>query len=242
MTSIKVGGYLDEGYNIVVMFDGCDEHFVSYFERKYPFIVVCHNKGKAYGFAKNANIGLRYAHKHGMDCFVLNMDTVLPRVEWLDAVRGEGLSTPTMIDIENPTCEKVTMANEGQLYVLGDEKNRERKPSHKFAGFCIHFSVPLMDKIGYLDEGFIATFEDDDVCIRANLAGFPCEEVDVKVHHYINNRSEVSTTGAYTNFRMQCSKLRFQMKWGTIPATIPHAEYPAYIFERFVWDDRMRCS
>ena len=101
------------------------------------------------------------------------------------------------------------------------------------------FSKELMDKVGYLDQGFVASFEDDDICIRANLAGLPCLETSVAVHHYHENRTEISTTGAYDQERMNTSGYRLRMKY-YIKAEIPHSHFARWVLDHHEWKEEMR--
>ena len=257
--SIVRGGYVDK-WKIVVCFDNCGELFVEQFQKRYPFIDSLVNIANNIQFAANANNGLRYAHNLGHDCFVLNQDTIVPKIEHLDKVRGKGLATPFPLDCDEPGKSPDEIQDELNAWCEAPRRIVVKTPSIKFGGFCMYLSKELMDKIGYLDQGFIATFEDDDVCVRANLAGFPVEEVNIPVHHYIKNRNNSiveTSTGAYNSARMQIAMYRFRLKW-LIPPEIEHPEFNSWIlckgkFENRskelleqglvwpVWDKEMKC-
>jgi GT2 family glycosyltransferase len=239
LRSIELGGYLDE-YSVVVCLDGTDDRFNNYFTQLFPFIKTVINKGKNLGFAANANAGLRFA---GGPAFVLNMDTIVPHSRFMNKITEiDGLATPRQVDL-NPDKKVLseeelveTIANLDKM--AGDDEFLTR-PSKKFAGFCMWFGQALLDKCGILDEGFISTFEDDDLTARAVVAKIPCFETNVPVHHYISNRTEISTTGAYTQDRMNLSMFRMRMKW-QIPPEIPHSQFNEWIERRHDWSDEMK--
>lgn len=239
LQSIVLGNWGEEP--VIVMFDDCDENFINYFMSKYGNLNIIVNRNKAFGFGKNANLGMRLAHqKLNQDVFVVNMDTVLPSKEYMDRVRNGGLATPCQVDI-SPITDVVEAVK--QLNNLNRYQEIRHDDQIKFAGFCMYWSKELMDKIGYLDDGFIASFEDDDACVRAKLAGFPVSACPVQVHHYsLENRQEISTTGAYDQVRMDLAKIRFRLKY-QIPVHIEdHGQFNAWILENHKWKDRMRIS
>lgn len=205
LDSIKRGGYYDNGYHVVVAYDNCSEEFQNYFKNKYKgdFIVAIDNKNpKNLNFCKNANSGLRIAYQAAKSTgdtdahfIVLNMDTALPNTHVFDQVLGEGLSFPTPVDdlegMSNPKPTPGPAANAVRL--------PQRTPVTKFSGFCMCLSYKLVEKVGMLDERFEASFEDDNLCASALLAGFPVEVVSVDVHHELKDRTTPSNTGAYDN-------------------------------------------
>lgn len=241
LNSIQVGEY---DCPVIVCFDSTDQFFVRYFTRKYPFITAIHNKMKAFGFGKNANMGLYMAHTKFRDdgVFVVNQDTVLPHSKYLYWVKNEGMASPQEADLgEGLSVENLNNLNEKTQF--------ERHPiTVRLAGFCMWLSTPLLDKVGYLDDGYVASFEDDDMCCRAKIAGFPVESTNVRVHHYIKDREAqniISTTGAYDGDRLFTSHIRFRLKW-KIPAGVlvgPNVEHHnsyQWITQAHTWHPRMK--
>jgi tetratricopeptide (TPR) repeat protein len=67
------------------------------------------------------------------------------------------------------------------------EKNRYRRiPVRKIGGCCMLFRRELADRIGFLEESYgTASFEEDDLRLRAELAGYQNRIAgDVFVHHF----------------------------------------------------------
>lgn len=244
LESIVMGEYDDK---VFIMYDGCKPDFIRQFEQDYPQFEHCFNPNicnKNLGFARNSNTGLRKAIEVGDEgCFLLNMDTLLPHSKYLAPIRTiKGFATPDQIDI-NPDRTPILDMNEaiGRLNTMAEKAGSLfTLPSVKFAGFCMWFSKEAFEKIGVLDEVFVATFEDDDTCVRACLAGLPVVTTNIPVHHYISKRDkEISTTGAYDHPRLRMSKIQFILKW-KIPENIEHGEFNPWIIKNHRWQDRMK--
>lgn len=247
LDSIRRGGYYENGYHVVVCYDNCSEEFQNYFKNKYKgdFIVAIDNKNvKNLNFCKNANSGLKIAFQAAKSTgdtdahfIVLNMDTALPNTHVFDQILGDGLSFPTPVDdleaMSNPKPTPGPAANAGRL--------PQRTPVTKFSGFCMCLSYKLVETIGFLDERFTASFEDDDVCARALLAGFPVEVVSVDVHHELKDRTTPSNTGAYDNAALGLHLEIFRRKW-SIPHYIQHEQFNNWIVDNHKWIPEMRCE
>jgi len=241
LDSIRRGGYYDNGYHTIIAFDNCSEEFQDYFKNKYKgdFIVAIDNKNpKNLNFCKNANSGLRIAFQAAVSTgdidahfIILNMDTILPHHAMFDQVLGEGLSFPTPVD--DPGLMKTSVFKAGPPVA--------RTPVTKFSGFCMCLSYRLVEKVGFLDEHFPGSFNDDDLAVRASLAGFPVEVVSVDVHHELKNRTEPSNTGAYDHAELGLGLEKFRRKW-SIPHYIQHEQFNNWIVDNHKWIPEMRCS
>lgn len=203
--------------------------FVESFVLNYPFIKPIINSGNRSNFAGNSNRGLRYVHKELEDgAIVVNQDTVLPPLEAFKQVCGEGLVSP----------QQITLQEEGPFskwdeYESMVPKELIRANHLKVTGFCLYISKAVMDKIGYIDEYFKAGFDDDDLCARACLAGFPVETVNIPVHHY------VSKAGSNYQPNLVWNSLKFRNKW-SIPLGTEHADFNKWITENLEWHEQMK--
>lgn len=242
LASIRAGGYYENGYHTVIAYDNVDQEFQDYFKKKYngDFIVAIDNKNsKNLNFCANANSGLRLAYQAAVSTgdidahfIILNMDTILPHSMMLDIVLGEGLSFPTPVD--DPELMKVSS-------IMSDRNPNIRTPVTKFSGFCMCLSYRLVEKIGVMDEHFPGSFNDDDLAVRASLAGFPVEVVSVDVHHEIKNRTEPSNTGAYDHAELGLGLEKFRRKY-SIPHYIQHEQFNNWIVDNHKWIPEMRCE
>ena len=223
---------IHEEFPVIISFDGCHENFLEHFIVKYPFIHPVINKGNRSNFAGNANRGLRYAHQVlKTNAVVVNQDTILPRPELFRAITGPGVVSPQQVTV----CElPVTQECLDKLNQI-QPKEQVIQNHTKVTGFCIFLSKELMDKIGYFDEWYKATFEDDDICARALLAGFPVQTVSTCVHHYI------SKCDSYGGARLAINFSKFKYKW-SIPLEISHEQCNEWISNNHEWIEEMRCN
>lgn len=95
-----------------------------------------------------------------------------------------------------------------------EKQYRDRRiPLRRIVGFCMLFKRTLVEKIGLLDESFgTGNFEDDDLCLRAELAGHQNYIAgDVFIHHY-GSRSFIANK---INYRAAMSGNRqiIEKKW-----------------------------
>jgi GT2 family glycosyltransferase len=229
-------------FPIVICFDNCGEEFIEFFKEKYPYIHSIINSKQNLNFARNANNGLRYAHKVlGTSAMVVNMDCILPGPQHLLKIPGTGLASPRSVHLIESMpigAEDLIKLNENQTGGLTREQNDDKVPA-----YCFFISKEVMDKVGYFYEPFIATFEDDDYCARAHLAGFPLEVVDVNIVHFGSHHDTAkvgkSRSGSYGPGWLGINLSVYRDKWG-IPSDVPHSECIKWIREHHVWEDEMK--
>lgn len=226
--SITHGGV---DYPVAVCYDACSDSFVQAMQLKYPQVHPLINTGNRLNFAGNANVGLRWAYAKGDNAIVVNQDCILPSKKHVDRISGAGLAVPTAVKVcgEPPISAAdldLLQAQQSEVFMW--------TPQVKLIGFCMYFDHTLMTKVGFFDESFKASFEDDDICVRAALAGFPVEHVNVAVHHY------VSRCGAYDGQRLQVNLIKFKHKWGIPDEVTDHAGFNQWILDHHEWQDAMR--
>ncbi|MFZ5947817.1 MAG: glycosyltransferase [Stygiobacter sp.] len=102
------------------------------------------------------------------------------------------------------------------------EKNND-KILHfpRVAFLCTLIKKEVIDKIGGLDERFSpGNFEDDDFCLRAQLAGFKTVIAnDVFIHHYGSKSFKANGLNEYQK-RLDINRQKFVEKWGATPEEI----------------------
>lgn len=146
------------------------------------------------GFAAGCNQGIKTAQ--GEYILLLNNDTVVTS-GWLAGMR-ELLDHFPDAGIVGPMTNRASgvqvVADVGYRsleelpsWVKGfRENNRYRViPQRRIVGFCMLFKRELVEKIGFLDESFgPGNYEDDDYCLRAELAGYRnLVAGDIFIHH-----------------------------------------------------------
>lgn len=219
---------------IIVALDQVSDAFRFYFEDNYPNVTYIVNEGNRLGFAPNSNRGLRYAFKElkADRVMLCNQDTLVPRWEFLqDLFKAEGLLSATSVENEDLETYNQQMANDRRIQDV-----------EKFAGYCFVIHKDVVEKIGYLDERFVSSMEDDEFLLRCHLAGFPVRVVNVIINHkgsHIDqNALGGSLTGAYNGERLMLNLQKYYWKY-QIPGDIPHAEAIKWYTSRFTWQPEM---
>lgn len=227
---------------IICCMDGCAESFNYYFQEIYkgnPNIIYLINEGNRLGFAANSNKGLRYAFKtlEAERVMLCNMDCILPSWVYLKPLfMNEGLVSAT--SVEESFYKDQGLDLNGLNQSVDDGPGLEYNLVEKFAGYCWVIHKNVVEKIGYLDERFIAGWDDDDYCARVRLAGFPVGVLNVYVNHKGSHIDQAahggSMTGAYDNERLMLNMQKFYWKY-QIPGGISHALSPKWINENHSW-------
>jgi O-antigen biosynthesis protein len=91
----------------------------------------------------------------------------------------------------------------------------------RLAFFCTLIKKEVFDKIGGLDERFSpGNYEDDDFCMRAQVAGFKAHILRyVFIHHYRSRSFAGDGNDAYRE-RLAKNRNVFAQKWGGTPDEI----------------------
>ncbi|MCW3794898.1 glycosyltransferase family 2 protein [Paenibacillus sp. LS1] len=146
------------------------------------------------GFAGGVNHGLMMAR--GRHIIVLNNDTLVTP-GWLDNMMTCLASDP-QIGVVGPVTNyiggdqqiKVPYREVEDMWSFASTHNRPDAEKHRMTdrlvGFCWLFSRELLERVGYLDEGYaVGNFEDDDWIIRVKLAGYQLAVAgDAFIHHF----------------------------------------------------------
>ncbi|MFN3480499.1 MAG: glycosyltransferase, partial [Thermodesulfovibrionales bacterium] len=184
------------------------------------------------GFAAGCNQGIREAK--GEYILLLNNDVIVTE-GWLNGLLyclkkapDAGIVGPMTNNISG--LQKIEVDYEGEEGI--DDFSRRfretyygrRVPLRRIVGFCMLFRRDLIDRIGLLDESFgTGNFEDDDLCLRAELEGFKNYIAgDVFIHHY-GSRSFIGNKIDY-NATMGGNRKRFNEKWNAIGIDMESSE------------------
>ena len=196
------------------------------------YFKVIHNKENL-GFAEGCNQGIDEAR--GEFLLLLNND-VLVTENWLasllECLQSEsdiGIVGPMTNHISGP--QQVPKVGYSSIADLDEyarsfrRKNRYRRiPFHRIVGFCMLFRRVLVEQVGLLDESFgTGNFEDDDFCLRAELAGYRNMIAgDVFIHHF-GSRSFIGNKIDYRK-TMKGNQKFFQEKWNSLDPKSPEGK------------------
>ncbi len=239
LKSLELGAY-QKHFRVLVLLDGCHRIFEHEFKSQYKDFEFHNHTGNPRNFTANTSIGLRKAREEGVGALVVNMDTIMPKSQYIISrmVFEDRMTCAASIENGdlNEICESVTsQAFTDVRTVVGG----------KVAGFCFWLGSKVLQKIGVLDDAnFKASFEDDDITVRALLAGFRVELAPVFVRHVGTHINQVqkgsSRTGAYSpnDGSLMLHKEKFYRKW-SIPSSVAHKDALEWILSSFQWTEEM---
>jgi GT2 family glycosyltransferase len=195
--------------------------------RSLPSTIVIDN-GQNLGFGAGCNQGI--AASSGEFLLLLNNDTVVTP-GWLEALQA-GLAANPRHGIAGPRSNNVAgtqLVNDVSYDVWElsglDEFAASWTASHRamrslesrLIGFCMLIKREVIDAIGGFDLRFgLGNFEDDDLCVRAGVAGFDCVRCDDSYVHHFGSRTFIGSKldhGAHMNEAWE----RFAQKWSARP-------------------------
>lgn len=178
--------------------------------------------GSNLGFAKGCNQGIEAAQ--GEYILLLNNDVVVTSgwlsgmLECLHRQPNAGIVGPMTNNISGiqrvSTIGYDTVSGLNDFSISFREANRYRMiENRRIVGFCMLFKKELVNEIGLLDETFgSGNFEDDDYCLRAELAGHRNVIAgDVFIHHY-GSQSFTANRINYAEAMMRNMAL-YRKKW-----------------------------
>jgi GT2 family glycosyltransferase/glycosyltransferase involved in cell wall biosynthesis len=182
------------------------------------------------GFPVSINQGINVSVSEFV--LIINNDIVVTE-DWLESLldvanKNESVGIVGPISNEVSGVQKDKEANyksidEMHLYAASiREKNKNKITQFPRVAFlCTLIKKEVIDKIGGLDERFSpGNFEDDDFCLRAQLAGFKTVIAnDVFIHHYGSKSFKADGERKYAE-RLKINHKIFVDKWGADPDEI----------------------
>ena len=187
----------------LVVDDGSTEDVTGYLKKNFMGVrVIRHERNR--GFAATVNVGLREVDTPYVmllnndmtlepDCIErmmkamkeLDVDMIAPLVVWKD--------DPQTI---YSAGDRIRVNGRPESYGFRAPRRGFVFPSEVFgvsAGAAI-YKKSVFDKIGLLDERFVAYFEDADWCFRARLAGFTAGLAPEAVARHVGSASQSGAT------------------------------------------------
>lgn len=210
--------------------DGTVEYLKAWVETHPQHRVIFNEENKGFSAGNNQGIGLA----RGEYIMVLNNDTVVTP-GWLGRLLKCANTSPK-IGIVGPVTNEISGIQkvESVGYDLSDlaglnefseewssRHSGQRLESWRVVGFCMLIKRSVIDKIGGFDSRFgLGNFEDDDFCIRANLAGFSCTIAkDCFIHHF-GSRTFAGNGIDHQRLLLHNWEI-FKRKWG-LPSTLQY--------------------
>lgn len=217
-----------KNYEVIVVDNASADNTVKELKKNKNIRLICNNENL--GFPKAVNQGINAAI--GENILLLNNDTVVTEgwlermVEVIESHPSIGIVGPMSNSVSGVQLDqnaKYNTMQEMELYAakIKEINNKKAGAFPRVAFLCTLIKRELIDKIGGLDERFTpGNFEDDDFCLRAQLAGYKTViAADVFIHHYGSKSFTAKGTGDYQK-RLDINKQIFVEKWGADPEGI----------------------
>jgi GT2 family glycosyltransferase/tetratricopeptide (TPR) repeat protein len=210
-------------HQVVVVDNGSTED-IAYEADQNNIQVVRHPHNA--GFAAACNSGIRATH--GDYVVILNNDTIVTP-GWLGRMLGHMESDPA-VGLVGPSTNfaaseqqiEAEYRTEKELYDFSERIYRSNKRAGvevgKLVGVCLLIRRSVLEEIGLFDTRFgIGNFEDDDLCLRARLAGHRLVWAkDVFIHHRGSKTFEAMDLD-YAAL-MEENRKKFAAKWSLVGA------------------------
>ncbi|MCZ7603308.1 MAG: glycosyltransferase [Melioribacteraceae bacterium] len=219
---------LEMDYEILIVDDASTEDMIEPFKNN-KTVKVLRNEINS-GFSKSVNKGIKAAT--GKYILLVNNDTVCTKssidrmVEIAESKKDYGLVGVISNNASGPQWDrKAKYSTLNQMHAYAKKTRLEHKGKfYEFPRIAFLFTLikrEVIEKIGGLDERFSpGYYEDDDFCLRAQLAGFKgVIAEDVFIHHYgsITFKENGTTT---QNSVSEINREKFSKKWGGNPDEI----------------------
>ncbi|MFA3783812.1 glycosyltransferase [Melioribacteraceae bacterium 4301-Me] len=182
------------------------------------------------GFPNAVNQGLKESSAEFI--VVANNDIIFTEgwtsrfIEIADSDKRIGLVGPVSNLVSGVQIDNEAKYNSiTDMHIYAEKVKNKRKGEFfefpRIAFLCTLIKREVIDKIGGLDERFSpGNFEDDDFCLRAQLAGFKTVIAkDVFIHHFGSKSFKANGLEEYSK-RLEINKQIFIDKWGADPEEI----------------------
>ena len=230
-------------FEVIIVDNGSTDESIDFIKTGFPGAIVIENK-RNMGFAEANNQGIRAAK--GKYIATLNNDTEVDR-EWLrtlvtEAERsddGVGMWAPKILSLQNK--REIDSVGGLLIYRDGIAKGRGRLETDNGqydevrdilcpSACCALYRKTMLDDIGYFDSDFFAYCEDNDLGLRARLAGWKALSVPESiVYHYYSG-----TGGTYSRAKaFLVERNHLWVAWKTFPVSWNIA-LPFYVLLRYV--------
>ncbi|NWF90421.1 MAG: glycosyltransferase [Ignavibacteriaceae bacterium] len=229
INSIKASTSIN--YEIIIIDNASASETKSYLESLSELDIarVVWNKDNL-GFPIAVNQGIQQAN--GKFILIANNDIVFTKGSIESLI--EAAESDSVIGIVGPISNQVSGAqkdsnavyeNIEQMNNYADlvraKNKKEILPFPRVAFLCTLIKKEVIDKIGGLDERFTpGNYEDDDFCLRAQLAGYKTVIAkDVFIHHYGSKSFKANGEKQYSDI-LKTNRQKFISKWGADPDEI----------------------
>lgn len=227
-------------YQVVVVDNGSTDETVVQVKSAYPQIHLIQN-GRNLGFAAAANMGMRYAIERYADyVFLLNNDaTVSPvlleeLIEQVAILPDVGIATPPLSYRDKPQTLWFAGSKRHWLTLesidfgpVGPRRHSSADVCHPvdyIFGTAMLVPTPVLQHVGLFDENMYLYYEDMDLSLRIQTAGYKLYYIPVSsVQHGVSGSTRsLSSMRYYHKARSSVIFFRKHTGWGRRLVIIPY--------------------
>ncbi len=222
--------------------DGTKGYLQEIKARKENLKVISLSEDKT--FAQANNIGLKEVE--GEYVVFLNNDTIV-NDGWLDKLQEHFVNIPLknlgMIGpVSNCSNGKQSVGVQDPKAWYGQQKGRWSHVGRLY-GWCMFTRKDILDKIGGFDERFINSHEDNDLCLRYQLAGY---QLAIAYDTYITHTGQGTLRGVLSAAQYlengYLMREALYDKWYDPKPKKLVAVYRVANCEKYIWDSLMQTS
>lgn len=216
-------------YRLLVVDNGSTDQTVAHIRAEYPTIELIEN-GRNLGFAAGCNVGMRHAMAQGADyVLLLNNDTQFEPdflAQLMHAVADLpqlGMAAPALAYEGEPqklwftgsqrhpwTLEAVDFGHDGPR--RHTQPDQQHEVDYIF-GTVMLLPTAVLAQLGLFDEAYFMYYEDMDLCLRLQAAGYKLYYIpSVRIQHSISASTDTLSSKRY--YYKACSSVIFFRKHG----------------------------
>lgn len=208
--------------------DGTSDYLSALSDEKEDLVVISNEANIGFPGAVNQGIEL----SNGKYVVIANNDIIFNKgwlermIEIADSDSRIGLVGPLSNEVSGLQKDDSAAYNTIEAMRNYAEKRRQTNKNQtlhfpRLAFLCTLVKRDLINSIGGLDERFSpGNYEDDDYCLRAQLAGYKAVIAkDIFIHHFGSKSFKADGNNAYSD-RLNANRALFVNKWGATPEEI----------------------
>jgi hypothetical protein len=219
----------DAAYRFVFVDNGSKDGTVEWLRElaaQHEDVTVVENR-KNLGFTKAVNMGIALSHQDE-DVILVNNDVRFEAPGWIQTLQKTAHAEPDVAVVGARLVDQTGRINHLGAFVqpvsvFGQQLGGEEKDVGQGTGVrdveavifaLVYLTRAGLERIGTLDEGLFAYFEDTDYCLRARRAGMRvlfCGDVTAVHHHNTSTRENAVDIWSM----LGRSREYFAGKWGT---------------------------
>lgn len=219
---------VDVNFELLIVDNASADKTVAQIKRHYPTAHLLQNE-RNLGFGAGCNVGIHYALEQGADFVLLLNNDVVVSADFLQILLSNaaqlpnaGILTPQLRHLDNDTIwftgsrRHPILLEAADIGPVNPRKSlpvTKRTPVDYIFGTAMLIRRAVFEQIGGFDEIFFLYYEDLDLCLRTQQAGWSLFYVpEAVIYHQLSSSTEGNQSMRY--YHRARSSVVFFRKWG----------------------------